>query len=190
MGEGSSSDEGGASPSLQELIELGDPSATPEPWDDIVPQEDAQASDLMELVQLGEPPRRKFKNRSWEHAQHAVSGKKLKAAEDRATMAEAACKRMGKSLALVQHLYPRFKALLRKACPKRALWLHSQGHGDVADSVRAIHQGQGRSFLFSRTEAWLPWQIWPWGCSRVGSTSSSSHQPPTWMHRPDPLPSG
>ena len=117
LGGGSPSDEGGASPSLQELIELGDPGATPEPWDDIVPQEDAQASDLMELVQLGEPPCRKFKNRSWEHAQHAVSGKKLKAAEDRATMAEAACKRMGKSLALVQHLYPRFKALLRKTCP-------------------------------------------------------------------------
>ena len=56
-----SDDEGGASPSLQELVELGDPGATPEPWDDIVPEEDAQVSDLMELAQLGEPPRRKFK---------------------------------------------------------------------------------------------------------------------------------
>ena len=60
-----SDDEGGASPSLQELIELADPGATPEPWDDIVPEEDAQASELMELIQLGEPPCRIFKNRSW-----------------------------------------------------------------------------------------------------------------------------
>ena len=117
LGGGSPSDEGGASPSLQELIELGDPGATPEPCDDIAPEEDAQASDLMELVQLGEPTCHKFKHRSWELIKHAAAGKKLKAAVDRAEKAEGACKRIGKSMALVQHLYPRFKALLRKTCP-------------------------------------------------------------------------
>ena len=112
-----SDDEGGASPSLQELVELGDPGATPEPCDDIVPEEDAQVSELMKLAELGAPPRGKWKNRSWEHSSHARSGKKLKAASARAERAEATCKSLSKSMAVVSHMYPDFKALVRKTCP-------------------------------------------------------------------------
>ena len=155
LGGGSPSDEGGASPSLQELIELGGPGATPEPCDDIVPEEDAQASHLMELAQLGEAPCRKFKNRSWEHAQHARSAKKFKGAEDRAERAEGARKRMSKSLVLLSHMYPRFKALLRKTCPDELSGATAKAMAmsliAFAPSIRGKDDRR-----FSRTEAWLP----------------------------------
>ena len=156
LGGGSPSDEGGASPSWHELIELGDPGATPEPCDDIVPEEGARVSDLMELVQLGEPPCHKFKHRSWELVKHATSGKKLKAAEDRAERAEAACKRMGKYMELVQHLYPRFKALLRKTCPDGLSGSTAKATAMSLIAFAPSIKGKDDRRFFSRTEAWLP----------------------------------
>ena len=79
----------------------------------------------------------------------------LKAAEDKAEKAEGACKRMSKSMALVSHMYPRFKALLRKTCPDEL-------SGSTAKAMTmsliafapSIKGNDDRRF--SRTEAWLP----------------------------------
>ena len=55
-------DQMGDSPSLLDIIEYGDPGATPEPEDEPAPEgDDAQESELLDLVQLGEAPRTKDK---------------------------------------------------------------------------------------------------------------------------------
>ena len=109
----------------------------------------------MELAQLGEPPSRKFKRSSWELAKHARTSKKVKAAEKRAERAEDACKRMSKSMVLVSHMYPGFKALLRKTCPDE---LSGSTAKAMAMSLIAFAPSiKGKDDRrFSRTEAWLP----------------------------------
>ena len=87
----------GDSPDLVDMIELGDPGATPEPDSDV--DEAHNSVDLLSIVAWGVAPKAKYKSRSWELCAHARDSKRAKRAEARAEHQEAVGKRISTALA-------------------------------------------------------------------------------------------
>ena len=99
-----------------DLVQAGDPGATPEPQDSS--EEDAPNSESQELLALvaagAARGGNKFIRRSWEHIANARAGKKAKREQKQAEAAASDDKAMSTALAAVSHLHRGLHQLAQK----------------------------------------------------------------------------